>query len=96
MQLYGRFRVSVIARYFIHFDRAGGKRAGQPLQVSQFERQEDEAHARCNVHCALWVQEMMRRPIPNIFLKPSSHRLVHPVARKKDEEDEEGEEDGEG
>lgn len=86
--------LSVFAWWFVHFHRAGGQRAGQPLQVSQFERQEDEADSMFDVHRALWVQEVMRRPIPNVFLKPSSHRLVHP-AKDTDEEDKE-EEDGKG
>lgn len=68
-----------ICWYFIHFDFAGGQRAGQPLQVSQFERQQDEADATFDVHRALRVQEVVRCPIPNVFLKSLSHRLVHPV-----------------
>lgn len=68
-----------ICWHFIHFDFAGGQRAGQPLQVSQFERQQDEADAVSDVHRALRVQEVVRCPIPNVFLKSSSHRLVHPV-----------------
>lgn len=74
--------LSVFAWCFVHFHCAGGQRAGQPLQVSQFERQEDEADSMFDVHRALWVQEVMRRPIPDVFLKPSSHRLVHPVGEK--------------
>lgn len=45
-----------------------------------------------NVHRALWVQEVMCRPISNIFLKSSSHRLVHPVEDKGDEDEEENDE----
>lgn len=81
--------------YFIHFDLAGGQRAGQPLQVSQFERQQDEADAMINVHRTFRVQEVMRCPIPNVFLKSSSQRLVHPVEEKSEEdEEEENEEEG--
>lgn len=75
----------------IHLDGAGGQRAGQPFQISQFEGQEDEADAVIHVHCTLWVQEVMRCPIPNIFLKTSSHCLVHPDdgTGVEDEEEEE-------
>lgn len=71
--------------YIIHFDCSGGQRAGQPLQVSQFEWQQDEAGTITDVHCTLWVQEMMRRPTTDIFLKPFSHCLVHPEEKKHEE-----------
>lgn len=80
--------------YYVHFYFTGGQSAGQPLQVSQFEWQQDEANAMFNVHCAFRVQEVMCRTIPNVFLKPSSHRFVHPVEDKcEEDEQEEGEED---
>lgn len=71
--------------YIVHFDCSGGQRAGQPLQVSQFEWQQDEAGTITDVHCTLWVQEVMRRPTTDIFLKPFSHRLVHPEEKKHEE-----------
>lgn len=68
--------------YIVHFDCSGGQRAGQPLQVSQFEWQQDEADTITDVHCALWVQYVMRRTTADIFLKPFSHRPVHPEEKK--------------
>lgn len=79
---------------FVHFDFTSGQRAGQPLQVSQFERQQDEADATFNVHRALRVQEVMCRPIPNVFLKSSSHCFVHPVKEKGEEDEDEESEEG--
>lgn len=72
----------------VHFDLSGGQCAGKPLQVSQFEREQDEAHTTANVHRALWVQEVMCRPIPDVFLKSFSHCLIH---SEEEEDEEEGE-----
>lgn len=63
----------------LHFDFAGGQRAAQPLQVPQLERQEHQADAVVDVHCALRVQEVVCRPIAHVSLEASSHRLVHPA-----------------
>ncbi|KAG7226819.1 hypothetical protein INR49_014168 [Caranx melampygus] len=43
----------------------------------------DETDSWCNIYCTLRVQEVMCSPIPNIFLKPSSDRLVHPVEEEE-------------
>lgn len=57
---------------------AGGQRAGKPLQVFQFKRQQDEADSTIHVYRALRVQEVMCRPVPNVLFMSFSHRLVHP------------------
>lgn len=62
----------------IHFDFASGQSARQPLDVSQFERKEDETDSVVDIHGTLWVQEVVRCSISNVFFKSSSHRLVHP------------------
>lgn len=56
---------------------AGWQRTGQPLQVPQLEWQQDEVDSMFHIHSTLWVQEVMRCPVPNILLKTSSHCLVH-------------------
>lgn len=38
-----------------------------------------------NVNRTFWVQEMMCCPISNIFLKSSSHCLVHPEVGRDEE-----------
>lgn len=63
---------------FIHFDFASGQSAGQPLYVSQFEREKHKTDSVVNIHCTLWVQKVMRCSISNIFFKSPSHCLVHP------------------
>lgn len=63
---------------FIHFDFASGQSAGQPLYVSQFERQKHKTDSVVNIHCTLWVQKVMRCSISNIVFKSSSHCFVHP------------------
>lgn len=65
----------------VHLDGAGGERAGQPLQVSEFEGQQHEADAGRHVHRALRVQEVMRRPVADVFFKAFGDGLVHPARR---------------
>lgn len=62
----------------IHFDFASWQSAGQPLYVSQFERQKYKTDSMVNIHCTFWVQKVVRCSISNIFCKSSSHCLVHP------------------
>lgn len=62
----------------IHFHFASWQSAGQPLYVSQFERQKYKTDSMVNIHCTFWVQKVVRCSISNIFCKSSSHCLVHP------------------
>lgn len=63
----------------VHGDGAGGERAGQPLQVSELEGQQHQADAGRQVHGALWVQDVMRRPVAHVLLKAFGDGLVHPA-----------------
>lgn len=47
-----------------------------------------------NVHRALWIQEVMCRPIPDVFLESSSYSLVHPAEEKSEEDEEQGDWNG--
>lgn len=57
---------------------SSGEGTGHPLQVQWFEGDKDEVDARPEVHCTLWIHEVMGCSHANIQLKASDLRSVHP------------------
>lgn len=57
---------------------SSGEGTGHPLQVQWLEGDKDEVDARPEVHCALWIHEVMGCSHANIQLKASDLRSVHP------------------
>lgn len=62
---------------------SSGEGAGHPLQVQWLEGDKDEVDAGPEVHCTLWVHEVMRCSCANIQLKASNLCSVHPRGQQE-------------